>query len=78
MRSRAQREVPLQPQPQWDIHQGTNINNKGEIDKGAARVYIEFKLKEVDMKERGASGYEDFWKPQVPEVMHLFSPTNIK
>ena len=62
MRSRAQGEVPLQPRPQRDIQQGTNINNKEAKYKVAARGYTEFKVKEGDMKERGASGYADFRK----------------
>ena len=45
--SRAQVEVPLQPRPQWDIQKATNNNTKGAIDKGTARGYAEFKVKNV-------------------------------
>ena len=59
LRSRAQGEVPLQPRPQWEKQQAANINNKGAIYKRAARGYTQFKVKKVDMKERGPSVYAD-------------------
>ena len=49
LRSRAQGEVPLQPRPDWYIEQAINNNNKGALDKGAARGYAYFQFKKCNM-----------------------------
>ena len=73
LRSRDQGEVPLKPRPEWDIDQATKNNKKGATDKGAARGYAEFKLKNVIRREKAPKAMRIFENPRYSRRLCRFS-----